>query len=193
MLPPSQPKRADRPTTLKLHEKMATTSEKLPAFSFPPLQDHIKTLPVPAPEICPEEVPEEQIIYIDDDMDPTPLQLLESQVDSLLMPPPSDTTPMAQKSLGRDQLSRMPERRKHSLGNTRKKTLQERQNAKSLKLKVSPVAKMRTRPVDTHRAQELVKLTSVVVPLQRLKIQDDSLLEDQKNKPEAEASAPPQK
>ena len=138
-------------------------------------------------------MPEEQIIYIDDDVDPTPLQLLESQVDSLLMPPPSDTTPMAQKSLGRDQLSRMLERRKCSPGNTRKKTLQQRQNAKSLKLKVSPVAKLSTEPVDTHRAQELVKLTSVVVPLQRLKIQDDSLLEDQKNKPEAEAPAPSQK
>ena len=95
MPPPSQPKRADRPTTLKLHEKMATTSEKLPAFSFPPLQNHIKTLPAAAPEVCPEEVPEEQIIYIDDDVDPAPIQLLNSQVGSLLMPPPSDTTPMA--------------------------------------------------------------------------------------------------
>ena len=95
MLPSSQPKRADHPTTLKLHGKMATTSEKLPVFSFPPLQDHIKTLPAAAPEICPEEVPEEQIIYIDDDVDPAPLQLLKSQVDSLLMPPPSDMTPMA--------------------------------------------------------------------------------------------------
>ena len=62
---------------------------------FPPLQDHIKTLPAAIPEICPEEVPEEQIIYIDDDIDPAPLQLLKSQVDSLLMLPPSDTTPMA--------------------------------------------------------------------------------------------------
>ena len=138
-------------------------------------------------------MPEEQIIYIDDDVDPTPLQLLKSQVDSLLMPPPSDTNPMAQKSLGRDQLSRMPERRKCSPGDTRKKTLQERRNAKSLKLKVSPVATMHTRPVDTLCTQDLVKLTSAVVPLQRLKIQDDSLLEDQKNKPEAEAPAPPQK
>ena len=195
MPPPSQPKRADRPTTLKLHKKMATTSEKLPAFSFPPLQDHIKTLPVPAPEICPEEVPEEQKIYIDDDMDPTPLQLLESQVGSLLMPTPSDMTPLVQKALqspGRDQLSRMPERRKCSPGDTRKKTLQERQNVKSLKLKVGPVAKMCTGPVDTHCAQELVKLTSAVVPLQRLKIQDDTLLEEQKSKPEAKAPAPPQ-
>ena len=84
----SQPKRANRPTTLG----------KLPAFSFPPLQDHTKTLPTAAPETCPEEVPEEQIIYIDDDTDPVPLQLLERQVDSLLMPPPLDTTPMAQKA-----------------------------------------------------------------------------------------------
>ena len=192
---PSQPKRADHPNMLKLPGKMVITSEKLPAFSFPPLQDHIKTLPAAAPEICPE-VPEEQIIYIDDDVDPTPLQLLESQVDSLLMPPPSDTTAVAQKALqspGRDQLSRMPERRKHSPSDTRKKTLQERQNAKSLKLKVGPVAKMHTGPVDTHRTQKLVKLTSAVVPLQRLKIQDDSLPEAQKNKPEAEVPAPPQK
>ena len=127
---PSQPKRADHPTTLKLPGKMVTTSEKLPAFSFPPpLQDHIMTLPAAAPEICPEDMPEEQIIYIDDDVDPTPLQLLKSQVDSLLMPPPSDMTPIAQKALqspGRDQLSRMPERRKCSPGDTRKKTLQER-------------------------------------------------------------------
>ena len=197
MPPPSQPKRADHPTTLKLHGKMATTSEKLPAFSFPPLQDHIKTLSAAAPKICPEEVPEELIIYIDDDIDPAPLQLLKRQVDSLLMPPPSDTTPMAQKapqSLGRDhQLPRMPKRRKHSPGSTRKKILQERRNVKLLKVKVSPVAKMHTGQLDTHRTQELVKLTSMVVPLQRLKIQDDSLLEVQKNKPEAKAPAPPQK
>ena len=50
---------------------------------------------------------------------------------------------------------------------------------------------MRTGQVDNHRAQELVKLTSAVVPLQRLKIQNDSLLEVQENEPEAEAPAPP--
>ena len=55
------------------------------------------------------------------------------------------------------------------------------------------MAKMRTGLVDTHHAQELAKLTSAVVPLQRLKIQDDTFLEAQKNKPEAEAPAPPQK
>ena len=41
--PPSLSKRANCPTTLGLHEKIAVTSEKLPAFSFPPLKDHIKT------------------------------------------------------------------------------------------------------------------------------------------------------
>ena len=40
-----------------------------------------------APETSMKEIPEEQIIYIDDDAEPTPLQLLEKQVDSLLMPP----------------------------------------------------------------------------------------------------------
>ena len=95
MPPPSQPKKANCPTTLELPRKRAVTSEKLPAFYFPPLQDHIKTLPAAAPEICPEEVPEEQIIYIDDDVDPPPLCLLERQVDSLLMPPSSDTIPTA--------------------------------------------------------------------------------------------------
>ena len=44
MPPPSQPKRAKCPTTLG----------KLPAFFFPPLQNHIKTLLTAAPETCPE-------------------------------------------------------------------------------------------------------------------------------------------
>ena len=84
-------------------------------------------------------------------------------------------------------------RKKKMLPGGTRKTLQERRNVKSLKLRVGPVAKMGTGQVDTHRAQELVKLTSVVAPLQRLKIQDDSLLEVKKNKPEAKAPAPPQK
>ena len=75
----------------------------------------------------------------------------------------------------------------------RKKTLQGRQNVRFLKLKVSTVAKMCAGPVDTHHTQELAKLTSAVVPLQKLKIQDDSLLDVQKNKPEAKAPAPPPK
>ena len=177
------PKRAQCPTTLELPEKTAVTAEKLPAFSFSPLKDHIRTFPAAAPkEIHPEEVPEEQIIYIDDDADPSPLQLLERQVDCLLMPPLSDTTPMAQKaskSLSRGNQLRMPERGRHSPGTTEKKTLQERQNGKSLKLNVYTVAKMCTGLVDTHHAQELAKLTT--------------FLEVPKNKLEAEVPAPPQK
>ena len=130
-------------------------------------------------------------------MDPSPLQLLERQVDSLLMLPPADTTPMAQKtyrSLGRGlQLLRMLENEEQSPGTIKRRTLQERRDTKVLKLKIHKVAKMRTGPVDTLRTEELVKLTSAVVPLKRLKIQDDSLLEDQNKKSEAEAPAPPQK
>ena len=77
VLPPSVSKRVDCPITLGLHEKIAVTSEKLPALSFSFLKDHIKTLQAAAPEIHLEEVPEEQIIYIDDDVDPSPLQLLK--------------------------------------------------------------------------------------------------------------------
>ena len=36
--PPSLSKKADHPTTLGLHEKIVVTSEKVPAFSFPPSQ-----------------------------------------------------------------------------------------------------------------------------------------------------------
>ena len=58
------------------------------------------TLPVAAPKanIEGEAVPEEQIIYIDDDTDLSPLSLLERQVDHLLMPPPTDTTPIVQRA-----------------------------------------------------------------------------------------------
>ena len=128
--PPSLLKKANCPTTLGLHEKVAVILEKLPVFSFPFLKNHIKALPAAVPEVCPEEVPEEQMIYIDNDVDPSSLCLLERQVDRLLMPPPSDTTPMAQKaskSPSRNHpLPRMPKRRRHSPDAARKKTLQER-------------------------------------------------------------------
>ena len=127
-----------------------------------------------------EKVPEEQIIYIDDDRDLSPLQLLERQVHSLLMLPPADSAPKARKtyrSLGRGlQLSRMSEDEERSPGAIKKRTLQERKNTKALKLKIHKVAKMHTALVDTLHTQELVKLTSAVVPLQRLKIQDDPVV-----------------
>ena len=131
-------------------------------------------------------------------MDPSPLQLLERQVDSLLMLPPADTTPMAQKtyrSLGRGlQLLRMPENEERSPGTIKRKTLQERRKTKALKLKIHKEAKMHTGPVDATRTQEMAKLTSAVVPLQRLKIRDDgSPVEGPAGEPETEISTLPQK
>ena len=69
-------------------------------------------------------------------------------------------------------------------GTVKKRTLQERRNAKPLKLKTHKLAKMRTGPVDTLRTQELIKLTSAVVPIQRLKIQDDPVMKTQEDQSE---------
>ena len=166
--PPSQ--RVQRPETLKLTALSATGTQ-----------------PEVAPETSVKEVPEEQIIYIDDDAEPTPLQLLEKQVDSL------DTAQAAQKahrSLGRGfQLFKAAEEEASSPGAPRKKSLQERRKNKALKLRVYKVAKMRTGPTNTDHAPELVKLTSAVVPLQRLKIQDDPVMKTQEDQPEAKTPA----
>ena len=171
-LPPSQ--RAQRPETLKLTALSATGIQ-----------------PEVAPETSVKEVPEEQIIYIDDDAEPTPLQLLEKQVDSLLMPPPLDTAPAVQKahrSLGRGfQLFKAAEEEASSPGAPR--FTSERRKNKALKLRVYKVAKMRTGPTNTDHAPELVKLTSAVVPLQRLKIQDDPVMKTQEDQPEAKTPA----
>ena len=181
---PSQ--KAQRPTMLKLPVLYSSPPEGQKG------NDQEATIGV-----CQEKVPEEQIIYIDDDRDLSPLQLLERQVDSLLMPPPVDSAPKAQKtyrSLGRGlQLSRMPEDEERSPGTIKKRTLQERRNTKALKLKIHKVAEMHTGPVDTLRTQELVKLTSVLVPLQRLKIQDDPVMKTPEDQPEAKTPAPSQK
>ena len=45
-----------------------------------------------------EKVLEEQILFIDDDRDLSPLQLLKRQVDSLLMLPSADSAPKARKT-----------------------------------------------------------------------------------------------
>ena len=174
---PSPPKRAQHPETLNLSTFGAT-----------------RTQPEVAPETHLKEVPEEQIIYIDDDAEPTPLQLLEKQVDSLLMPPPVDTTPVARKayrSLGRGvQLLRVAGEEAPSPGTPKKKSLQERRKAKALKLKVYKVAKMRTGPINADRAPELAKLTSAVVPLQRLRIQDDPAEKTSEKQLDTKAPAP---
>ena len=185
-LPPFPSQKAQRPIMLKL-----------PALYSPPPEGQKGNDQEAATGVCQEKVPEEQIIYIDDDRDPSPLQLLEKQVDSLLMPPPADSAPKARmtyRSLGRGlQLSRTSEKEEQSPGTAKKRTLQERRNIKALKLKIHKVAKMRTGPVDTLRTQELVKLTSAVVPLQRLKIQDDPVVKTPEDQLEAKTPAPSQK
>ena len=181
-LSPFPSQKAQCPTTLKL-----------PALTFPPLEGQKGNDQEAVTGICQEKVPEEQIIYRDNDRDPSPLQLLEKQVDSLLMLPPADCAPKAQKiprSLGRGlQLSRMSDDEEQSPGTVKKRTLQERRNAKPLKLKTHKVVKMRTGPVDTLRTQELIKLTSAVVPLQRLKIQDDPVMKTQEDQLEMKTPA----
>ena len=181
-LSPFPSQKAQHPTTLKL-----------PALALPPLEGQKGNDQEVVTGICQEKVLEEQIIYIDDDRDQSPLQLLEKQVDSLLMPPPADCAPKARKiprSLGQGlQLSRMSDDEEQSPGAVKKRTLQERRNAKPLKLKTHKVAKMRTGPVDTLRTQELIKLTSAVVPLQRLKIQDDPVMKTQEDQPETKTPA----
>ena len=48
-------------------------------------------------------------------------------------------------------------------------------------------------PVDATHAQELAKLTSAMVPLQRLEIRDDGrTAENPKNESEADVPTPPQ-
>ena len=141
-LAPFPSKKAQRPIMLKL-----------PILYSSPPEGQKGNDQGTATGVCQKKVPEEQIIYIDDDMDPPPIQLLKRQVDSLLMPSPADSAPKAQKnyrSPGRGfQLSRMPEDEERSPGTVKKRTLQERRNTKALKLKIHKVAKMHTGPVDT--------------------------------------------
>ena len=95
--PPSPPKKANHPTTLGLHKNIAVT-EKPPVFPFPPPKENAETPLGAALGEHTEEVPEEHIIYIADDTIPSPLTLLERQVEHLLMPPPTGPTSIAQKA-----------------------------------------------------------------------------------------------
>ena len=128
------PKRVKHPTTLGLDKKMAITARGSPIPPPPFSKGKVgkRTTTVAASEVNmkAEEVPEEQIIYIDNDADPFPLSLLERQVDHLFMPPPVDTTPIAQRpplppGMGQ-QTPKVPEMRKHPSGAVGKKTLQEK-------------------------------------------------------------------
>ena len=190
------PKRANHPTTLGLNKKMAVMVEKTPIPHSPFPKGNAMTLPVAAPEVNieAEAVPKEQIIYTDDDTDPSPLSLLERQVDRLLMPPPTDTTPIVQRAPMPPRRDQQPpkvlERRRCPPGTAGKKMLQERRKGKPLKLNIHTVAKMRTGPAKVHHAQELTSQASAVVPLQRLNIQEDTHVKVPKTTPESETPTP---
>ena len=121
------PKRANHPTTLRLHNKIAVTAEKLPVLPFPLPKDNAETLLVAALGVHTEKVPKEQIIYIDDDANPSPLSLLKRQVDHPLMPPPADMTPIVQRPPLPPRVDQQPskvlEKRRHPTGTAGKKTL----------------------------------------------------------------------
>ena len=190
--PPLPPKRVNWPTTLGLDKKMATTAERspIPPPPFSKGKAGKRTAPVAAPEVNLEakEVPEEQIIYIDDDTDPSPLNLLERQVDCLLMPPPVDTTPIAQRPPLPPRMDQQPPKvlERHPSGAVGKKTLQERRKGKPLKLNICTMAKMCTRPAEVHCAQKLARL----VPLQKLNIQEDSHVRVPKTTPVPKTPTP---
>ena len=109
-----------------------------------------------------QEVPEDKIIYIDDDNeDPAPIQQLTHHADKILMPPPVDTTLVSRETV------QLPVNDQH---NQRKRGLASRRKAKPLKLQVCQVARMHTGPVDHQRTQLMTQLTSAVVPLKKLQI-----------------------
>ena len=111
-----------------------------------------------------QEIPEDEIIYIEDDSeDPAPIKQLTHHADKILMPSPVDTTLVSSKTVplpANDQQ------------NQRKRGLASRRKAKPLKLQVRQVARMHTGPVDYQCAQLMTQLTSVVVPLKKLQISE---------------------
>ena len=144
-----------------------------------------------------EEVPEESIIYIDDDLEPSPLAKLAVKVDKLVMPPPVDNTliaagtllaisqgPLVLKKADQQTHQSLEKRRSGAVG----KKLQDRRKArKPLKLDIQAVAKMHTVPRNVHHSQELARLASAVVPLQQL---DTAADDTNGNAPRPETPAP---
>ena len=83
----------EKPSPFPSQKAQCPTMLKLPVLYSSPPEGPRRDVQEAATGVCQEKVLEEQIIYIDDDMEPSPLQLLERQVDSLLMPPPQQTLP----------------------------------------------------------------------------------------------------
>ena len=103
----------ERPSPFPSQKAQRPTMLKLPILYSSPPEGQKGNGQEATIGVCQEKAPKEQIIFIDDDRDPSPLQLLERQVDSLLMPPPADSAPKAWKTYRSPdrgfQLSRMPE------------------------------------------------------------------------------------
>ena len=143
-----------------------------------------------------EEIPEESIIHIDDDSEPSPLAKMEAQVDRLLMPPQVDNTLIAagthlSLSQGPPEYIKTDSPQHHSPEKKRNgavgKKLQDRRKAKKpLKLKIQTVAKMHTGPRDVIHSQELARLAGAVVPLPRLVAEKTN-----SSPPQPETPAPP--
>ena len=109
-----------------------------------------------------QEIPEDEIIYIEDDSeDPVPIKQLTHHADTILIPPPVDTTLVSRKTVP------LPT---NDQQNQRKRGLASRRKAKPLKLQVHQVARMHTGPVDHQHTQLMIQLTSAVVPLKKLQI-----------------------
>ena len=133
--------------------------------------------------VAKEKVPEESVIYIDDDLEPSPLAKMEVQVDKLKMLPPVDNTLIAAGTLlaisqgplvltkPDQQPHQSPEKRRS--GAVGRKTQDKRKARKPLKLDIQAIAKMHTRPRNVHRSQGLAKLANAVASLQQLDTADD--------------------
>ena len=111
-----------------------------------------------------QEIPEDEIIYIEDDSeDPAPIKPLTHHADKILMPPPVDTTLVSRKTVP------LPANDQQNQG---KRGLASRRKTKPLKLQVCQVARMCTGPVDHQHTQLMTQLTSAVVPLKKLQISE---------------------
>ena len=97
MLTSPRPRNAVFPATLELDKKETVIlAENL----LPPLLSSDKEKPEKGSTpkatqegpVAKEEVPEESIISINDDLEPSPLAKMEAQIDKLKMPPPMDNT-----------------------------------------------------------------------------------------------------
>ena len=203
-LTPPRSRNAVHPAKLGLAKDKKATAVLVENFPPSPLSfDKGKPEKRSTPEatqegpVAKEKVPEKSIIYIDDDLEASPLAKLEAQVDKLSMPPPVDDTLIAAGTLlaisqGPLVLTKADQQPHQSLEKRRsgavgKKLLDRGKARKPLKLDTQVVAKMCTGLRNVHHSQELARLASAVVPLQQLDIVAD---DTNGNTPRPETPAP---